>query len=88
MARIENGSERVTVGLRPGNKEYVDALAAQNEMSGGFTEALNGVIHLVKKLGALGVTDRLVINDPVSGENITYILPLELIDLPEQAPQA
>jgi len=87
VAGAENGPGRVTVNLRPGNKEYIDALAAQNEMPGGFTEALNGVIHLVKKLGALGVTDRLVVNDPVSGENIIYILPLELTNLPEQAPQ-
>jgi|GEM_PF-3885796 len=86
MAGAAKNLSRFTANLVPSNKEYLELLADENKFPGGLTDALNAVIGLARRLGALGVTDRLAVPDPVTGESMTYLLPMFLVDPTAQPP--
>ena len=77
---IERNLQRFTVNLTERHKAYLALLARENDFPGGMSDALNAVIALARTLGTLGVTDRLAVPDPKTGESMTYLLPMVLVD--------
>jgi|GEM_PF-5179207 len=76
----KNGNERISMSVPPGVKQYLEAVASHNDMSGGMTEALLRIVGFARKLGELGVGSEMTIIRPETNEPVVYILPLTFID--------